>query len=138
MNLELAAAAEALAYEYPHLGSGTVIGVLTECLDEFPHGGPHFVEQAARARLSARGTPAPAPAAGSCSLSVSLHDQALAYEVELTSRLMVAANESDGRLSQQEIDAVLGLAGPPVGRAIPRQAAPRHDQRPRVRHRAGA
>lgn len=44
------------------------------------------------------------------SLDVSLHDSALREEVELTAHLMVAANDSDVRLSQEKVDAVLGLA----------------------------
>ena len=43
------------------------------------------------------------------SLNVSLHDSALREEVELTAHLMVAANDSNVRLTQSEIDAVLGL-----------------------------
>lgn len=44
------------------------------------------------------------------SLNVSLHDSALREEVELTAHLMVAANDSDVMLSQETVDAVLGLA----------------------------
>lgn len=44
------------------------------------------------------------------SLNVSLHDSALREEVELTAHLMVAANDSDVMLSQEKVDAVLGLA----------------------------
>ena len=42
-------------------------------------------------------------------LAVSLHDAELAQEVELTARLMVAANESDGRLTAETVDDILGV-----------------------------
>ena len=41
-------------------------------------------------------------------LDVSLHDDVLADELELTARLMVAANESDAPLSTTEVDRILG------------------------------
>ena len=44
------------------------------------------------------------------SLNVCLDDHALREEVELTAHLMVAANDSNVRLTQPEIDAILGLA----------------------------
>ena len=53
-------------------------------------------------------------------LDVSLHDDVLADELELTARLMVAANESDAPLSTSEVDRILGTAVPapmPVQRA---------------------
>ena len=43
------------------------------------------------------------------SLDVSLHDAELRDEVDLTVRLIVAANQSDGMLSRREIDEVLGV-----------------------------
>ena len=52
-------------------------------------------------------------------LDLSLHDDLLYEEIELMLRLMVAANESDRRLSQDEIDAQLGLSR---SRRLPRQA----------------
>ncbi|MCD9196648.1 helix-turn-helix domain-containing protein [Aeromicrobium wangtongii] len=42
-------------------------------------------------------------------------DQAL-DEIELTSRLMIAASSKDGPLSQREIDEILGIAT--VGRPV--------------------
>ena len=42
-------------------------------------------------------------------LAVSLHDAELAQEVELTARLMVAANESDDRLAVETVDDILGV-----------------------------
>lgn len=42
-------------------------------------------------------------------LDVSLHDDDLREEVELTTQLIVAANESDQALTMQEIDAILGV-----------------------------
>lgn len=42
-------------------------------------------------------------------LSVSLHDDELAHEVELIARLMVAANETDAPLLAADLDAILGI-----------------------------
>ena len=42
-------------------------------------------------------------------LDVTLHDDELHAEVELTAHLIVAATESDEHLSQGEIDRLLGL-----------------------------
>lgn len=44
------------------------------------------------------------------SLDVSLHDDELRDEVDLTVRLIVAANQSDGMLSRRDIDEVLGVS----------------------------
>lgn len=41
---------------------------------------------------------------------VTLEDGELLVEVELTANLIVAASESDGPLSQAEIDAILGVS----------------------------
>ena len=140
MNLELAAVAETLAYEFPHLGSGTVVEVLCECQDEYPYGGPHFVGQAARARLTSLGRPPrPSTKPGRCSLNVSLHDSALADEMELTTRLMIAANETDDALAQPEIDRILGVVGSPAARrVIPAQSVPTHESLHPEWSRAGA
>ena len=43
---------------------------------------------------------------------VSLEDSELMGEVELTTNLIIAASESEGRLSQEEIDQILGLGQP--------------------------
>ena len=40
---------------------------------------------------------------------VSLEDPELMVEVEMTTALIIAASESDGPLSQEEIDALLGI-----------------------------
>ena len=40
---------------------------------------------------------------------VSLEDSELMGEVELTTNLIIAASESDGRLTQDEIDQILGI-----------------------------
>ena len=42
-------------------------------------------------------------------LEVSLHDSELHEEVERTALLMVAANESEGRLPQRVVDEILGV-----------------------------
>ena len=40
---------------------------------------------------------------------VTLEDQDLLVEVELTTNLIIAASESDGALSTEEIDRILGV-----------------------------
>jgi hypothetical protein len=40
---------------------------------------------------------------------VSLEDSDLLGEVELTTNLIIAASESDGDLTQEQIDAILGV-----------------------------
>ena len=42
-------------------------------------------------------------------LDARLRDEAALDEIELTSRLMIAASEADGFLPQQRIDEILGL-----------------------------
>ena len=54
MNLELAGVAEKLVQDYPELPVMEIIGVLCECADQCDCAGPFFIEQAARACLSAR------------------------------------------------------------------------------------
>ena len=44
---------------------------------------------------------------------ISLEDGDLLTEVELTTNLIIAASESDGALSQEQIDAILGVAPAP-------------------------
>jgi hypothetical protein len=44
---------------------------------------------------------------------VSLEDAELLREVELTTNLIIAATESDDRLSAEEIDRILGVAPEP-------------------------
>ena len=43
---------------------------------------------------------------------VTLEDQDLLREVELTTNLIIAASETDEHLSLQEIDAILGVSRP--------------------------
>jgi hypothetical protein len=45
-------------------------------------------------------------------LNVPLEDAELLAEVELTTNLIIAASESDKTLSQDEVDALLGLSSP--------------------------
>ncbi len=52
MDVALAAVVEQLADEFQDIRGSAVFGVVTDCVDEFPGDGPHFIEQAARARLS--------------------------------------------------------------------------------------
>ena len=56
-------------------------------------------------------------------LDVQLHDSDLAAEVELTARLMVAANESEGRLSAPDLDRILGIARGAAAGGVPHQRA---------------
>ena len=42
----------------------------------------------------------------------SLHDEQLEDEIELVSELVLAASQTEGRLSEQAIDEVLGVDGP--------------------------
>ena len=42
-------------------------------------------------------------------LDVPLHDAELMEEVELSARVIIAASDADGPLSQAQVDAVLGL-----------------------------
>jgi hypothetical protein len=44
---------------------------------------------------------------------LTLEDGDLLQEVELTTNLIIAASESEGPLSQAEIDAILGVGQPP-------------------------
>lgn len=54
-------------------------------------------------------------------LDVSLVDQALLAELELTIALMVAANGSDRHLTAEEIDELLGVPSRPARGAVPGQ-----------------
>ncbi|WP_182920307.1 hypothetical protein [Nocardioides cavernaquae] len=45
---------------------------------------------------------------------VTLEDTDLLREVEITTNLIIAASESAGPLSQEQIDAILGIAAPEV------------------------
>lgn len=44
---------------------------------------------------------------------ISLEDSDLLTEVELTTNLIIAASESDGPLSADEVDRILGVTAPP-------------------------
>lgn len=46
-------------------------------------------------------------------LNVPLEDAELLGEVELTTNLIIAASESDARLSQEQVDRLLGLVDAP-------------------------
>ena len=116
MDLSLATVVETLADEFGGIRINTVVSVLSACVDEFPYGGPHFIEQAARARLSLLAQPQRGWSAtpGRDALDVSLHDSDLAAEVELTASLMVAANESASALAREEVDRILGVRRDPA------------------------
>ncbi|HEU4511472.1 MAG TPA: hypothetical protein VFR87_00045 [Nocardioidaceae bacterium] len=53
-------------------------------------------------------------------LNVPLEDAELLAEVELTTNLIIAASESEASLSQEEVDALLGVSSP-GGSQIPSQ-----------------
>jgi hypothetical protein len=53
-------------------------------------------------------------------LNVPLEDAELLAEVELTTNLIIAASESEASLSQDEVDALLGVTSP-HGSQIPSQ-----------------
>ena len=53
MDMEVLAVAEDLAAEFVDLPGSWVVRAVVRCVDEFPSGGPHFIAQAARARLLA-------------------------------------------------------------------------------------
>jgi hypothetical protein len=59
------------------------------------------------------------PVTGEDSLDVSLHDNELADEVELTVGLIVAINESERPLTVEEVDEFLGVGR--LGLAVPGQ-----------------
>ena len=50
---------------------------------------------------------------------VSLEDSDLLVEVEMTTNLIIAASESDEALSQDQIDAILGVVPQPARRIAP-------------------
>ena len=121
MDLWVGTVAERLTHEFPHLAFGTVVRGLVDCVHDYPDADSHFIEQAVRARLRALpGSSAEgAGAVGRDPLDVSLHDVELAVEVELTATLMVAANESDKRLTQAHVDRLLGVRRRPGGGSEP-------------------
>lgn len=51
MDVEVVAVAEQLANEFADLPGRYVVSAVEHCRDDFPAGGSHFIEQAARARL---------------------------------------------------------------------------------------
>lgn len=48
---------------------------------------------------------------------VTLEDSDLLLEVEMTTNLIIAASESDGALTQEQIDAILGVVPHPPTQA---------------------
>lgn len=125
MDPKLATVAEALAYEFAELCDGPARVVLATCVDEFPDQDQYFVEQAARARLTLlRQPPTSWETPVRDFLDVSLHDGELAGEVELMTRLMVAANESKHALAQEEVDRILSEPGDLELQAVPHQRVP--------------
>lgn len=87
MQAELMEVAERLADAHPQLPPIAVAETVADCADEFPDGDTLLVEQAARARLD---------------------DAEQHAETALSVRLIMAANDSPTRLSQEELDGLLG------------------------------
>jgi hypothetical protein len=90
-DADLMDVAEKLAGEFEEMPAREVLHVVASSMDQFPQGDPLFIEQAARAQLAARGG---------------------TEELELTTRLITAATESDEEgpsLSPEQIDRLLGL-----------------------------
>jgi hypothetical protein len=56
MDVSVVTVAEHLAEEFPDHPT-TVARVVTDCVGEYPNSDPMFLEQAARARLTAGGEP---------------------------------------------------------------------------------
>lgn len=122
MDLVLGPVAESLSWEFEDLPSSAVVAVLRDCADEFASVGPDFIEQVAVERLAMLREPRRRTSAPRVrdSLDVSLHERDLAEEVELTVRLMIAANESDRPLAQAEVDEILEVQRP-VRPVVPQQ-----------------
>lgn len=136
MDLSVASVAERLSRQFAEVRIDRVISVLTACAGEHPHADSFFIEQAARARLLrlVHPTGAGSGAAGEDALDVSLHDVELAVEVELTARLMVAANGSDDPLAMEDVDRILEVPGPVVPSQRTGQA--RHKDHPNTSTRS--
>lgn len=105
------AVAERLAEEFAGVPSSTVIRVLTDCVDDFPDDGAHFVEQAARARLMRAETALEEVDGGEDRHPAQLaaSDPLWAEEAEMVALLVIAAHKSDVPLRQQEIDRILDV-----------------------------
>lgn len=86
MQAELMEVAEKLAETHPELRPIAVAETVADCAAEFPDGDPLLVEQAARARLNEAEQHA---------------------EMDLSVRLIIAANDSPGQLSQKDLDRLL-------------------------------
>ena len=117
MDGALAAVAEGLAYELGELRGRAAVDVVTDCVEEYVYDGAQLVQEAVKARLSILRSPQRlSMTAGRDALDVSLHDGDLADEVELTVRLIVAANDSDRPLAQYEVDDLLEVKRGPSPR----------------------
>ena len=57
-------------------------------------------------------------------LNVPLEDAELLAEVELTTNLIIAASESDARLTQEQVDKLLGVATEGAPAIPPQQRRP--------------
>ena len=101
--------AERLAEAYPELPPTTVVHAVAHCAAQFPVSDPHFIEQAAMARLHEQ-----RDGNEVASLKASLDDPELRAELALSMRLIIAANSSAERLSEHEIDRL--LSSDPPGR----------------------
>lgn len=118
--------AERLAEAYPELSPTTVVHAVAHCAEQFPVSDPHFIEQAAMARLHEQ-----RDGHEVASLKASLDDPELRADLALSTRLIIAANSSAERLSQQEIDRLLSSDPPGATDAARPNKLPRHVDRPR-------
>src|SRR3954452_1395080 len=107
MDFAIVAVAEKLAAEFPHQSSTTVLRVVAGCVEQFPDDGM-FVEDAARAHLTAAGDRVRAAMTEQDPLDVSLEDTELLTEVKMLTDLIVAATPAED-LGQDEIDQILDI-----------------------------
>src|SRR3954449_2018065 len=108
MDFAIIAVAEKLAAEFPHQSSTTVLRVVAGCVEQFPDDDEMFVEDAARAHLTAAGDRVRAAMTEQDPLDVSLEDTELLTEVKMLTDLIVAATPAED-LGQDEIDQILDI-----------------------------
>lgn len=126
MDAEHMEVAERLAEAYPELPPATVVHAVAHCAEQFPVSDPHFIEQAAMARLHEQ-----RDGNEVASLKASLDDPELQAELTLSTRLIIAVNNSAERLSQHEIDRLLGSNPRGATDARRPNKLPRQADRPR-------
>ena len=108
---EYVVVSERLGREFADLPPSSVARVMTDCAQEYADGGSAFVEEAARMRLRAErrhraarlGRWPPVPG------------QARTDELDLAARLILAAADAAGHMTEQQVDAVLVAQTEPGG-----------------------